>query len=410
MANAACPQAGNPARRPSLALFMSALGVHSRERTLLAVAGRMAGRGRAVDLVTVRPTPDLRRELPPGVALVDLEQWWPWLPWLGGSNKTRIYLSAPVLAAYLRRRRPEVLLSASIPPNLTALRARRWAGGDTAVVLRQSNVVHIPGSPRYERVPMRKRDRFIPRLYRGARAIVAVSEGVAENVHELTGFPRSRIHAIPNWNVAPEITTWAREPVDHPWLAPGRACPVVLAVGRLVPKKDYPTLLRAFAQVRERRPVRLIVLGRDGGERRRIESVARALGLAADVDLLGHVSNPFAYYARADCYVLSSIEEGMPNALVEAVACGCPAVSTDCPSGPAEILDGGAVGPLVPVGDSQALAQAILDTLAAAPPRDRLKAHGARFSQERTVQRYLEVIDLAAQGEGTPPARARQSA
>ena len=377
-------------------MFLSAVGVSGRERTFLALAERLAGRGVRVEVVTVRPTADLRCAIPDGVGLVDLERWWSRLPGLGSTNKRRIYLSVPALVGYLQRSRPDVMLSTSIPPNLTALRAIARSGVGTPLVLRQSNVVHIPGSPGYQSVRPRLRDRFIPRWYPLATAIVAVSEGVAENLLELVDFPRDRIHTIPNWNVPPELARMAQEPVDHPWLAESQEGPVLVAVGRLVAKKDYPTLLRAFARVRAALPARLIVLGRDGGERERIEAFARELGLPDHVDFVGHRANPFAYLSRADCFVLSSVSEGMPNALVEALACGCPVVSTDCASGPAEILEHGAHGRLVPVGDDRSLAAAIEATLAAPPEREKLRARGAQFAQERAVDRYVDVLETAA--------------
>src|SRR5690606_37626457 len=135
------------------------------------------------------------------------------------------------------------------------------------------------------------------------------------------------------------------------------APPVLVAAGRLVPQKNFPLLLAAFAQLRAQRPARLLILG-EGRERPRLEAAAHELGIAADVALPGHVDNPYAAYARASLFVLSSDWEGLPTVLIEALACGCPIVATDCPSGPAEILQGGRYGSLVPMGDAAALAQA----------------------------------------------------
>jgi glycosyltransferase involved in cell wall biosynthesis len=165
----------------------------------------------------------------------------------------------------------------------------------------------------------------------------------------------------------------------------------VLAVGRLAGQKDFPTLLRAFAQVRATRPVHLLILG-EGKRRPQLEALAAALGVAEYVALPGVSENPFAYMARAAVFVLSSAYEGLPTVLVEALACGCPVVSTDCPSGPAEILDGGSYGPLVPVGNDTALAQAILSVLDTPPDPDCLRARAALFSVDRSVDRYLDVL------------------
>jgi glycosyltransferase involved in cell wall biosynthesis len=157
-------------------------------------------------------------------------------------------------------------------------------------------------------------------------------------------------------------------------------------------QKDFPTLLKAFARVRAVREARLVILG-EGKKRIELETLAQELGVAAEVDLPGWVDNPFAWMARAAVFVLSSAYEGLPGVLIQALACGCPVVSTDCPSGPAEILAGGTYGPLVPVGDDQALANAIFAVLSAPPDRDRLRARAAMFSMDRAVDQYLRHLE-----------------
>ena len=169
------------------------------------------------------------------------------------------------------------------------------------------------------------------------------------------------------------------------------APPLLLAAGRLAPAKDFATLLRAFARVRARRPVHLVILG-EGGLRHTLEKQLRELGIEADVELHGFVDNPFAWMSRASLFVLSSAWEGSPGVLVEAMACGCPVVSTDCPSGPDEILDGGRYGRLVPVGDAAALTEAIATTLDATIDREALRARAREFDVDRAIERYLDVL------------------
>jgi glycosyltransferase involved in cell wall biosynthesis len=166
---------------------------------------------------------------------------------------------------------------------------------------------------------------------------------------------------------------------------------VILGVGRLAKQKDFSTLLKAFAQVRAVRTARLMILG-EGRKRAQLETLVRTLGIADDVALPGFVPNPFPYMAHASVFVLCSAWEGLPGALVEAMACGCPVVSTDCPSGPAEILAEGVYGPLVPVKAITALARAILSVLAAPPDRAWLRARAEMFAVERVADRYLEVL------------------
>jgi glycosyltransferase involved in cell wall biosynthesis len=186
------------------------------------------------------------------------------------------------------------------------------------------------------------------------------------------------------------VTQLAREPAEHPWFEDADI-PVVLGVGRLVPQKDFPTLMRAFALVRQQRPARLVILGQGRG-RPELEALARSLGLEHDLWMPGIALNPYRYMARAAVFALSSAWEGFGNVLLESLACGRPIVSTDCPSGPAEILGNGRFGRLVPVGDAPAMASAILESLAGNHQPDRLRSRAAEFSIERTSQRYLELL------------------
>jgi glycosyltransferase involved in cell wall biosynthesis len=189
----------------------------------------------------------------------------------------------------------------------------------------------------------------------------------------------------------------AGQPVAHRWFLPA-APPVVLGVGSLSERKDFPTLLRAFAKLRKQRDCRLVILGEAGSpkkteeQRAALMALAAELGVAADVDLPGFVANPFAYMARAAAFVLSSAFEGLPGALIQAMACGCPVVSTDCLSGPAEILEGGRFGAMVPVGDDQAMAAAIAATLDRPIAAATLRGRAGMFSVDRAVDRYLDLM------------------
>jgi glycosyltransferase involved in cell wall biosynthesis len=199
-----------------------------------------------------------------------------------------------------------------------------------------------------------------------------------------------KIKVIYNPVITPELFAKAEEPLDHPWFRPGEP-PVVLGVGRLTQAKDFPTLIRAFALVRKERPARLMILG-EGEERPKLEALVRELGLEEDVALPGFVGNPYKYIARAGVFVLSSAWEGLPTTLVEALALGTPVVSTNCKSGPEEILEEGRWGRLVPVGNIEELAKAIGESLS----MPRLLNGGAldRFRVDIVVDRYLEVMSI----------------
>jgi glycosyltransferase involved in cell wall biosynthesis len=231
----------------------------------------------------------------------------------------------------------------------------------------------------------------IRRLYPRVDQIVAVSEGVAEDTAAIARIPRGRISVIRNPVITPELTILAAGPCPHPWLEDGGP-PVILGAGRLERQKDFPTLLRAFARLRRERPCRLVILG-DGGGREALTALAAALGVSDDLQLPGFQANPFCWMSRASLFVLSSAWEGSPNVLTEAMALGTPVVATDCPSGPREVLAGGRFGPLVPVGDAEALAEAMAQTLDKPLPRPVLKAAVAEYNQTESARRYLAVLD-----------------
>ena len=303
-----------------------------------------------------------------------------------------LFRDAPPLAAlrcYLHEARPRAVLSFLNYPNVVLLLAASLHRGDTRFVVSVRNHMSVAAALN-ESAWVRSVPRLMRRLFRLADVVVTPSHGVADDVAAITGIRRDRITVIYNPVFRPELTAMAEAPVDHPWLVEGNE-PVVLGAGKFKPQKDFPTLLRAFAKVRAERPARLIVLGEGEGEQGLREMTER-LGIAADVDFPGHVANPFAYYRRASVFVLSSVWEGLPNALIEAMACGCPVVSTDCPSGPCEILDGGRFGTLVPVGEADAMAKAILATLGAAPSRTQLIDRAREFSLDRAVQRFETVM------------------
>jgi glycosyltransferase involved in cell wall biosynthesis len=228
-------------------------------------------------------------------------------------------------------------------------------------------------------------------FYPWADAIVTVSQGSADDLVRL-GLSSERIRVIYNPVVTPELFEKAKEPLEHDWFEPGSP-PVILGVGRLEKQKDFPTLIRAFAQVRQQRPARLMILG-EGQDRPALEALVQELGIEEDVALPGFVANPFAYMARAGVFVLSSLFEGLPTVLIEAIAVGTKVVSTDCESGPAEILENGLYGKLVPVGDSKGIAEAILSTLEEPANSEAQQRKTAEFSLEKAVAQYRQVLHV----------------
>jgi glycosyltransferase involved in cell wall biosynthesis len=295
------------------------------------------------------------------------------------------------LTGYLRRERPRVLVSSISHANLIALWAARLARRATPVVVTEHTTVSQATAP-----GGRLAERFGPRLVRNfypwAACVVAVSRGAADDLARTTGIPRDRVRVVYNPVITPSIMAQARQAPDHPWFAPGQP-PVILGVGRLSRAKDFPTLIRAFAQVRRRRPVRLIILG-EGEDRPGLEALVGELDLADDVALPGFRDNAMAYMAGSALFVLSSAWEGLPTVLIEALAAGARVVSTDCPSGPREILQDGRLGALVPVGDAGKLAESMIDALdrpAGTLPPDAL----TQFTTDTAVDHYLRLIENA---------------
>ncbi|EXJ17197.1 Glycosyl transferase, group 1 [Imhoffiella purpurea] len=334
--------------------------------------------GQCVDLVLVRgDSPHLAR-LPAEVRQVRLDV-------------EHSLLAVPALARYLRACRPAALLAAKDRAGRAAVLARALSGTDTPILMRLGTNL---STAMEERTAVERWLRYAPirLLYPRVERIVAVSEGVAEDTARIARFPRARIRVIRNPVITPELSAQAAEPCVHPWLQPGEP-PVVMGVGRLQRQKDFPTLIRAFARLRERHACRLMILG-EGAARPKLESLIREMGLDEVVDLPGFQSNPYAFLTRASLFVLSSAWEGSPNVLTEAMALGVPVVSTDCPSGPREILDAGRHGPLVPVGDVEALAEAMMQTLEAPTPAERLQGAVAEYEQSRSARRYLEALGL----------------
>ncbi|MFQ5845738.1 MAG: glycosyltransferase, partial [Planctomycetota bacterium] len=363
-------------------------------RVMLTLANALTARGHRVDLVVARPDGPLRAEVSPRMRLVALAGWLPPPPWVARKRSRQVVMGIPLLARYLRRVRPDVLLSADHYVNFSALLARAIAGVGTRVAVSQ----HMPLSWHAGHKPVLRW--LVRHLYPRADAVIAVSNGVADDLAQTAGLPRHGITTIYNPVVTAELEEKAHAPLDHPWFAPGSP-PVVLGVGRLVSQKDFAVLLKAFARARGARPARLVILG-EGPGRESLTALAAKLGVAGDLALPGFVANPFAYMARASVFVLASAWEGLPTVLIEALGCGCPVVSTDCPSGPAEILAGGKYGPLVPVGDDVALAAAILRLLGAPPDASMLRGRAALFSVDRSVREYLAV--LTGDPDGRNPA------
>jgi glycosyltransferase involved in cell wall biosynthesis len=212
----------------------------------------------------------------------------------------------------------------------------------------------------------------------------------------MTGLPRDAISVIYNPVMTEQMLVQAAQPPAHDWL-PSQTVPTLLAAGRLEPQKDFELLLHAFASLCAQRPARLIIAG-EGSEREKLEQQIRDLRLTDRVDLVGWRDDIYALMAAADLFVLSSRREGLPYVIGEAMALGTPVVSTDCPSGPREFLQDGALGPLVPVGDREALAAAMNEALSGSTHGEALRHAARAFSARASAEGYLRVMQLQSLG------------
>lgn len=346
---------------------------------MLYLAGGLAQRGFKTDLVLAEAVGDYLNQLPPGVQVVDLR-----------SKPPVILTKTLALRRYLETERPTVLFSA-----LDIFGAALWARWRTNVPTRIVMCVQTYLSEQFkDHQPYtigRIRPLVVRWLYPKSDEIVAASQGTAVDLAEMTVLPLDQIRVIYNPVITPEVFTQSQAAIEHPWFAPGEP-PVILGVGRLVSQKDFFTLIRAFAQIKQRRSCRLMILG-EGEQRSELEQLIRDLQLENDVALPGFVENPYVYMANAAVFVLSSRYEGFGNVVAEALATGTPVVSTDCPSGPAEILEWGKYGKLVPIAEPNSMAEAILETLNQPIKSEILKARSLEFTRDRIVEQYLEIIE-----------------
>ena len=388
-----------------VAFLLNDFALGGAERVMITLCNAMAARGIRVQLLLRKKEGPLVGELSDAVetTLLPASGRWRWMRALAKLARTspelRTYLLArhppgfvrrlPALCDYLQRERPDALVSTLTGDNLLSVWAAELTKVQTRMVLRIATTLSVDFEQSATAAPPIS-PTLLRRWYPQAHAIVCVSDGVKSDLQSFIGGPLPRLETIYNPLDLERIARLSTLPVTHPWCQ-GGGPDCIVALGRLEPVKDYTTLLRAFARLDTERPARLVILG-EGSEREKLSALAKELGVADRVDLHGDITNPFPFLAHADLYVLSSAYEGCPNALMEAMACGCRVVSTDCPSGPRALLQDGAIGPLAPVGDTDALASAMVSALAQPPAPERAKARAADYDLPHVVDRYLEVL------------------
>lgn len=345
-------------------------------RNLVNLASCWRDMGIEVDLIVDHRCPTEPPDIPAGVTVIES----------GGSHPVA---RLPWLVRYLRRRRPAGILTPVARHTVWALRARTCSRVPVAVVANVHNDYRMtlqalrPGKRRSRITALR---RYYPRC----DAIVAVSQGVARSFSQLTGIPESRLSVIPNPIVSPSMTVLSEPSPGHPWFdAPD--IPVIIWVGRMEAQKNAVLLIEAFEQLRTATECRLAFVG-TGSEQSRLIERARASPYGDAIAFLGHQKNPYSFIRRSSVLALSSNWEGFGNVLVEAMALGIPVVSTDCPSGPAEILESGRWGPLTPPDDAAALAAGIRQCLEQPLAPAVLREAAQRYRSDVVARRYLHLL------------------
>lgn len=364
-----------------VALFMPTLGGGGAERVMIQIAGNLAGEGMTVALVVASCVGVLQSEVPSSIELVDLKAG-------------RVMKAVQPLAAWLTEWQPDVLMACQAHANIVAYFARRQSGGACRLIVRE---VSTP-SVNMKSVGLAMRMLLWPLMrwaYMHADAVIAVSQGVADDLRRYLRADLPRLRVIYNPVIDDQLYIKAEQAIDHPWFGPTKSVPVVLAVGRLTEAKNYELLIRAFSQVAKAQQVRLLILG-EGEDRSKLQKLVQDMQLEQCVAMPGFDANPYRYMKRCAVYVMSSRWEGLPGALIQALALGATIVSTDCPSGPYEILAGGAFGFLIPSCDELALSvaieKALLGDFVGLGHDEQKKDHLSQFSADVIKKSYQRLV------------------
>jgi len=354
-------------------------GIGGGGRAAIRLANGISSGGLLTDLIVFGSENAFRSEISPKVHLIELNA----SDWLSAFFK---------LQRYVLQVRPLAIIAQDNRAAVLAIAIRELNDIPMCIII----TVHSTLSRRWSEVSLLKKffvRNFLRGFYLKADAVVGVSKAAAEDIVSLMRLPKDHVKVVYNPVVSEELFMKAKEEPRLPWFAPDDP-PVILSVGRLRKAKDFATLIKAFALVRRKREVRLVIIG-EGELRDELEKLVRELGIEHDVMMPGMVKNPYPYMARAAVFVLSSVYEGLPTVLIEALALGTPIVSTDCPSGPAEILENGKWGYLVRPGDPEMIAEAILQVLNR--PRNSPPSEAwARFTIKSSVEKYLRIIEERA--------------
>lgn len=360
----------------TIAFYLVYFGGGGAERVLINLASGFVEQGYQVDFVLGNAWGRHIDKIPPELTVVDLK---------AKGNLGNIWH----LSKYLQKKQPKALIAGMHFANEIAIVAKMIARTETYVIVTEHNT--LTHSLNHNKNKKKRAIPFTTRyLYPQADRIVTVSQGATVALAKVSGLDQTKIDTIYNPVITPELFQKATIPLEHPWFQAGEP-PIILGVGKLEAQKDFSTLIRAFNIVRKKINCRLVILGW-GPDLETLQHLIEELGIQEDSALMGYVDNPYPFMVHAAVFTLSSAWEGLPTVLIEALALGKPVISTDCPSGPREILDDGRYGVLVPVGDPQRLADEIYKVLTT-PPQHNMSDWLKQFSLENSVRNYLNLIE-----------------
>lgn len=378
---------------PDIAVFVRWMRDGGAERTIANLVNGFAEVGLKVDLVLIRAEGDLLETLHPSIRLIDLNT-----SAFTIGNRWQLSTSFQSLGSlfklvkYLNTVQPTVLLSATHYINEISLIAKVLSRANTRVFVSEHTHLSLEAQ-QVEQLSARMAPWAARILYPWAQAVITVSQGVAQDLINTVKLNPQKIRVIYNPAIFPDIHRQSEQEIHHPWFVK-KDVPIILGAGRFVRQKDFATLIKAFAQVIAHYPARLVLLG-DGRDRHALEALVEELNLGDSVWMPGFMINPYMYLKRADVFVLSSRWEGLSNILIEAIALGAPVVATDCPSGPAEILQQGKYGILAPVGDVDGLATGILKMLGGYRPTIP-ETWIQQFTSQAATQNYIKALGLSS--------------
>ncbi len=358
-----------------ITFFSPNLAGGGAERIIAILAAHFSEKKYDVDLVLANATGPYLVSIPDSVRIIDLQC-------------KRVFFSLPGLIKYLKVEQPNVLFTSQMHSSTIALWAVKLASVDTSVFIRQPTML----MPYYENKSLTSifRQKLFLETARLAKKVIVTSEAMAEEFQALSKVSKDKVEVIYNPVPVDAIQEKSSEPIEHLWFKEGEP-PVILAVGRLVAVKDFKTLIRAFDIAQKKIPCRLIILG-EGTLRSELEQLVEKLDLSELVQLQGFVNNPYQYMKHSKVFVLSSLWEGFPNGMVEAMACGMAIVATDCEGGASEILEYGKWGELIPVGNEELMAQAIVKSIISEKKPNTFE-RVKDFSVDVTFKKYYKVFN-----------------